>query len=167
MFKRIAGVALIYGALVVASPAHAAVEWREAKTMSGTIVNTSTVGSSVGGLPQNGQLPPRSTRVVIRPVKESFSVATKYFRLKWETEATAERQSLLRVSLYKLDKRGNKDRWRKAGTVGRMRGGQMGEKVFTIGEGEYYMELTGSNIKYTFTLEEAFKAPKSSSKKEK
>jgi len=141
------------------------VEWRQVFTKTGTIVNTSTVLTGQSGqLPQNGKLPGQSIYVIVRPVKINFTIdGSPYFRIRWDTEATQDKKSQMRVELWKNDKRGSRTKLRKVSTLGRVRGGTSGGKILTLGKASYMLKIVGSNIKYTFIVEEAHKAGSSSS----
>ncbi len=136
------------------------IEWEQAATISGTIKNTTTVIVGSGAqLPRQNSPSVPPTLVIINPVRHDFSVEGPVWRIKWNIETTADRGAKLKTQLYKEEERGRSKEWKKKGLV-QARPGQESEQVFTLGPGNYYLELTGNDVKYTFTVEVAQKAAK-------
>lgn len=136
------------------------IEWEQAASLSGTIKNTTTVIVGTGAqLPRQNSPSAAPTYVVVNPVRHDFSVEGPVWRIKWNIESTTDRGAKLKTQLYKEEERGKSKDWKKKGIVP-ARPGKEGEQVYILGPGNYYLELTGNDVKYTFTIETAQKAAK-------
>lgn len=83
-----------------------------------------------------------------------FEVAGPAIRIKFETTKVGKRGSLV-MELEQLNKRGDRESWKRVAVIGRTRGDGKGVKGMRTTPGKYRIVLDGSEIKYTITVEEA------------
>ncbi|MEX2215890.1 MAG: hypothetical protein WD768_17395 [Phycisphaeraceae bacterium] len=127
-------------------PKKSKIAWESVKSASGKVESTR----------------PRATNGRVygaeKPVYVEFTIASPAaFRIKFKLEGTEDRGGKLKVALEKEEERGKSKDWKGKGNLP-ARVGQEGEQVFTLGPGNYRLELTGEKTKYEFNVEEAVKA---------
>jgi hypothetical protein len=92
------------------------------------------------------------------PTKVEFSNEAAAFRVSWKTTVPeGKRGGALSMSLFKKETRGDKETYKRVDKIGSARGESEGNKVFTVGKGEYHVELEGDAIAYEITIESAEK----------
>lgn len=83
-----------------------------------------------------------------------FEVTGPAIRITFETTKAGRRSGLV-MELEQLNKRGDRESWKRVAVIGRTRGDGKGVKSMRTMPGKYRISLDGSEIKYTITVEEA------------
>ena len=135
------------------------VRWDSVKTTSGTLRNT-TVRVKVNNKNRNkkgNNNKKDQYEYRVRPQYVGFRVTSAGMRIRFETKAAGERPDMkMELQMQITRPNGDKD-WQRVGVIGRTRGDGEGENAFASGPGNYRIELTGKNTKYTLRIDQPVK----------
>ena len=135
-----------------------AVEWESVKSASGTVKNTVVkTGGGNNNRNNNKNGKNNNSNYRVKPVYVEFAVTGPGMKISFETNAAGDRPQL-KMELEKEITKSNGDKdWQRVGIIGRARGDGKGEAGFASGPGNYRIEMTGQNTKYSISVEQPVK----------